>query len=243
RGDGGGAGVPGGRHPGPAGHVRADRPRVGCSGLRPQDRRYRRGPGRPGRPPAGRLRPGPPDGRGERRPGGRSARGPVRGPALGGPVDPQRRCIVQASRMAGWNDVPVGDLLEERFGVPAVVENDADALALGEHHARSEDGFDSVTVKAGTAIGSGLIVDGKIYHGWSAGAGNITHTRVDAPSTAPCSCGNFGCLETVASGAGILRLLQERGVEAESTADVVRLAAHGDPEAMTLVRAAGGYLG
>ena len=165
------------------------------------------------------------------------------GVALAGPVDPQRRCIVQASRMAGWNDVPVGDLLEERFGVPAVVENDADALALGEHHARSEDGFDSVTVKAGTAIGSGLIVDGKIYHGWSAGAGNITHTRVDAPSTAPCSCGNFGCLETVASGAGILRLLQERGVEAESTADVVRLAAHGDPEAMTLVRAAGGYLG
>lgn len=165
------------------------------------------------------------------------------GVALAGPVDPQRRCIVQASRMGGWNDVPLGTMLQERFGVPVVVENDADALALGEHHARSEDDFDSVTVKAGTAIGSGLIVEGEIYHGWSAGAGNITHTRVDAPTTAPCSCGNFGCLETVASGAGIRRLLNEQGVAAESTADVVRLAGQGNPEAMTLVRAAGGYLG
>jgi len=165
------------------------------------------------------------------------------GLALGGPVDPERRCVVQASRMPDWNDVLVGDKLQRMLAVPIVVENDADAMALGEHLARGDSAVDSVTVKAGSAIGSGLVVEGRIYHGWSAGAGNITHTRVAAPSAAPCSCGNSGCLETVASGAGIARLLRERGIQVESTSEAVRLANHGDPDAMSLVRAAGGHLG
>lgn len=165
------------------------------------------------------------------------------GLALPGPVDHHRRSIVQASRMPGWNDVPVGDLLEQEAGVPAVVENDANAIALGEHYARAEHDFDSVTIKAGTAIGSGLVVGGHVYHGWSAGAGNITHTRVDAADATPCSCGNRGCLETVASGAGIVRLLRARGSDVRTTAEVVDLANDGDPEVTTLVRAAGGYLG
>lgn len=165
------------------------------------------------------------------------------GLALPGPVDHVRQCIVQASRMPGWHEVPVGELLAHELGVPVVVENDANAIALGEHYARAEHGFDSVTVKAGTAIGSGLVVGGRIYHGWSAGAGNITHTRVDAADATPCSCGNRGCLETVASGAGIVRLLQGQGSPVRTTADVVALANDGDPEVTTLVRAAGGYLG
>lgn len=170
---------------------------------------------------------------------------PVRavGLALPAPVDPRTGAVVQASRMPGWNDFSVRDWVADRLGVPCVVENDANAMALGEHHARGARAGDSVTVKAGTAIGSGLVVDGKIYHGSTVGAGNITHTRVGAASSTPCSCGNLGCLETVASGAGIARLLRERGIDAESTTDVVRLAQDGDPDAMSLVRAAGGHLG
>lgn len=165
------------------------------------------------------------------------------GLALPAPVDPVLGAVVQASRMPGWNDFRVGEWVGHGLGVPAVVENDANAMALGEHYARPAHSRDSVTVKAGTAIGSGLVIDGRIYHGSSAGAGNITHTRVEAASSAPCSCGNLGCLETVASGAGIARLLRERGIETSSTADVVQLAQDGNPEAMTLVRAAGGHLG
>ncbi len=165
------------------------------------------------------------------------------GLALPAPVDPVLGAVVQASRMPGWNDVRVGEWVSNELGVPTVVENDANAMALGEHYARPLHSRDSVTVKAGTAIGSGLVVGGRIYHGSSAGAGNITHTRVAAAGSAPCSCGNLGCLETVASGAGIARLLRERGIETGSTGDVVRLAQDGDPLATTLVRAAGGHLG
>ncbi|TQM09259.1 ROK family protein [Pseudonocardia kunmingensis] len=165
------------------------------------------------------------------------------GLSLPGPVDSDRGAVVQASRMPGWNDVAVGAMVGERLGVPAVVENDANAMALGEHYARPDHARDSVTIKAGTAIGCGLVVGGRIYPGSSVGAGNITHTRVDVASATPCSCGNLGCLETVSSGAGIVRLLQARGIEVGSTAEVVRRAQDGDPEVSALVRAAGGYLG
>jgi predicted NBD/HSP70 family sugar kinase len=177
---------------------------------------------------------------------GEAARGgtvKAAGLALPAPVDTERGAVVLASRMPGWNDVAVGARVTARLGVPTVVENDANAMGLGEHYTRPDHTRDSVTVKAGTAIGCGFVVDGRIYPGSSVGAGNITHTRVDVASAAPCSCGNLGCLETVASGAGIVRLLRARGIEVGSTADVVRLAHDGDPEVSALVRAAGGHLG
>lgn len=162
--------------------------------------------------------------------------------ALAAPVEPVGRTVVQASRLASWNAFPVGDHLEELLGVPAVVENDANAMALGEHFERPER-HDSVTVKAGTAIGAGVIVGGRIYRGASCSAGDITHTRIAGAGDRPCSCGNLGCLETVASAAGIAQLLAERGVHVATTGELVAVAEQGHPEAMTLVRAAGGHLG
>lgn len=162
--------------------------------------------------------------------------------ALAAPVDSERGTVVQASRLATWNQFPVAAHLTDRLGVPVVVENDANAMALGEHFNRPER-YDSVTVKAGTAIGSGLIVDGRIYRGSTFGAGDITHTRVTSAGDTPCSCGNLGCLETVASGAAIVRLLHERGVTVAGTQEMVTQAAQGHPVATSLARAAGGHLG
>ncbi|GAA3668423.1 ROK family transcriptional regulator [Microbacterium marinilacus] len=165
------------------------------------------------------------------------------GIALPGPVDVRNRTVESPSRMPGWTDRDLGALLEQTLDVPAVVENDANAMGLGEHFARSPRARHSVTVKAGTAIGSGVVVDGQVYRGAGGAAGDITHTRVAAAAETPCSCGNLGCLETVASGAGLVRLLREKGYDASGTADVLRLVRDADPIATTLTRTAGRHLG
>ncbi|SEE93653.1 ROK family transcriptional regulator [Ruania alba] len=165
------------------------------------------------------------------------------GIALPGPVDVLRRAVESPSRMPGWQGHDIGALLEETMGVPAVVENDANAMALGEHFDRAHPVRHSVTVKAGTAIGAGVVVDGQVYRGAGGVAGDITHTRVSAAGETPCSCGNRGCLETVASGAALAGLLAGQGYPVETTADVLALVRDADPVATTLARTAGRHLG
>ncbi|UFU07274.1 ROK family transcriptional regulator [Ruania halotolerans] len=165
------------------------------------------------------------------------------GIALPGPVDVRRRAVESPSRMPGWQGHDIGELLEAAAGVPAVVENDANAMALGEHFDRSARVSHSVTVKAGTAIGAGVVVDGQVYRGAGGVAGDITHTRVGAAGDTPCSCGNRGCLETVASGAALVGLLAERGYQVQTTADVLALVRDADPVATTMARTAGRHLG
>ncbi|MEV6790767.1 ROK family transcriptional regulator [Streptomyces sp. NPDC051320] len=165
------------------------------------------------------------------------------GIALPGPVDTEAGMVTLPSRMPGWNRFPVGDWLRERFAVPAAVDNDANCMAIGEHTVRPPEVRQSIMVKTGSAIGAGIIADGKLYRGATGVAGDITHVRIDAAGDTPCSCGNTGCLETVASGAALVRILRERGADVHSTEDVVRLTSDADPEATRAVRTAGRYLG
>jgi predicted NBD/HSP70 family sugar kinase len=165
------------------------------------------------------------------------------GLSLPGPVDVASGVVTLPSRMPGWNRFPVRAWLEDRFGVPAAIENDANCMAVGEHTVRPAEHRQAIMVKTGTAIGAGVIADGRLYRGGSGAAGEITHVRVEAAHDIPCSCGNTGCLETVASGAALVRILRERGLVVTSTEDVVRLASDADPEATRAVRQAGRYLG
>lgn len=166
------------------------------------------------------------------------------GVSLPGPVDIDAGTVTQPSRMPGWPGFRVTDHLRERYGVTVAVDNDANLAALGEHRAQLGTTGHSITVKAGTAIGSGIIVDGAVHRGASAAAGDITHTRIDGSGDIPCSCGNTGCLETVASGASLVRQMRERGwTEVSTTADVLALARDAEPEATSLVRTAGTHLG
>lgn len=165
------------------------------------------------------------------------------GLCLPGPVDVEAGLVTLPARMPGWNRFPVRDWLQERFGVPVAIENDANCMAVGEHSVRPAAQRQAIMVKAGTGIGAGVIADGRLYRGGSGAAGEITHVRVEAAHDIPCSCGNTGCLETVASGAALVRILRERGLEVTSTEDVVRLAGDADPEATRAVRQAGRYLG
>jgi predicted NBD/HSP70 family sugar kinase len=165
------------------------------------------------------------------------------GIALPGPVDVRHRTVESPSRMPGWSGRDVGALLGDALGVLSVIENDANAMALGEHFARSPRAQHSVTVKAGTAIGAGVLVDGQIHRGATGAAGDITHTRVTAAGDTPCSCGNRGCLETVSSGAALVRELRAKQYDVTRTADVLALVRDADPLATTLVRTAGRHLG
>lgn len=165
------------------------------------------------------------------------------GLSLPGPVDVERGTVTLPSRMPGWNRFPVRAWLEERFGVPAAVDNDANCMAFGEHTVRPVEHRQSIMVKVGSAIGVGIIADGRLYRGATGAAGDITHVRVDAAGDRPCSCGNTGCLETIASGAALVRILREHGAQVGSLEDVVRLVSDGDPEATRAVRQAGKYLG
>ncbi|GHJ36662.1 ROK family transcriptional regulator [Streptomyces sp. TS71-3] len=163
--------------------------------------------------------------------------------SLPGPVDITAGTVTLPSRMPGWHRFPVRDWLQERFGVPAAVDNDANCMAVGEHAAQPAARRQSITVKIGTGIGTGIITDGRLHRGATNAAGEITHVRIEAADDRPCSCGNTGCLETVASGAALVRILREQGVEVDSVEDVARLASDGDPQTTLAVRQAGRHLG
>ncbi|MGI5466549.1 ROK family protein [Streptomyces sp. CA-132043] len=175
----------------------------------------------------------------------RAAGRTVRGVGIGfpGPVDPSAGRIVAPSRMPGWHLYELRDTLAARLGMPVVVDNDANALALGEHRAAHASLRHLVVVKAGRGIGSGVVSHGRLYRGARGSAGDISHVRVDAADGRPCSCGNVGCLETVAGGAAIAAALRADGIAAESAADILRLVENGEPHATTLVRQAGRHIG
>lgn len=165
------------------------------------------------------------------------------GIGIPGPVDTASGSVTLPSRMPGWRGYAVREAAARHFGVPVVVDNDANLMALGESRARSPIAENLVVVKAGTGIGSGVVVQGGVYRGSTGVAGDISHVRVPSGGEIPCSCGTHGCLETVASGAALVGQLRSQGVAVSSTSDVVRGAEDAEPAVITAVRKAGARLG
>ncbi len=141
-----------------------------------------------------------------------------------------------------WTDRPLADRLTATWSVPVVVDHDVNLLALAEHRANHRDAEVLLALKVGTALGCGVVVRGQVVRGGAGLAGEIGHTRV-AGSDALCACGNRGCLAAVASGAAIVRILREQGVDVGSARDVARVAAAGDVPAAQAVRGAGREIG
>ena len=127
------------------------------------------------------------------------------GIAVPGPVDYHRGVPVSPPIMPGWDGYPVRDAVARELGCPAVLDNDVNAMALGEQHAGvARSARDFLFVKIGTGIGCGIVVDGELYRGVDGCAGDIGHIRVEdfGPT---CACGNTGCLEAFAGGAALAR--------------------------------------
>ena len=166
------------------------------------------------------------------------------GLCLPGPVDVERGVVVSPSRMPGWHNQPVAEMARQKTGIPVNMDNDANLAALGEYLTRGDDAAaNSITLIAGSGIGSGIMANGELFRGSSYAAGDITHTKVEAAGDRLCSCGNRGCLETIASGAAIVRDLAAVGTHVDDIHDVIQLVRDGHPAANGVVREAGRQLG
>jgi glucokinase-like ROK family protein len=160
------------------------------------------------------------------------------GIGLPGPVNRTLGCVVSPPIMPGWDRYPVRDEVASHFGVPCFVDNDVNVMALGEARAGSARTSESfLFVKIGTGIGAGLVIDGELYRGFKGSAGDIGHIGIDG-ETIRCSCGNRGCLEVVAGGAGIARKgreLADTGASPLLAAAAVRLAEEDPPREISAV--------
>lgn len=142
-----------------------------------------------------------------------------------------------------WKDLPLAEILRERFGLPAVVVNDSRAAALATYLFAGEDRpTNLVAIKVGRGIGAGLIFRGELFGGDDDGAGEIGHIVVD-PDGAECHCGRFGCLETIASATAILRSAARLDLDIRTIADLAVAAADGDERALSLIRTSGRAMG
>jgi predicted NBD/HSP70 family sugar kinase len=155
-----------------------------------------------------------------------------------------------------WQELPLGELLRERYGVPVAVANDSRAAALAIQLFNDRRSTNLVAIKVGRGIGAGVVLGGELFHGDGFGAGEIGHIVVDVAG-AECRCGQFGCLETVASTRAIVTRATEVAREQPTSALGTRLEATGelrlddvraalqagDEEARRIVVAAGRSLG
>jgi glucokinase len=139
------------------------------------------------------------------------------GVGCGGPLDRKRGLILSPPNLPGWDEFPVVRLVEERLGVPALLDNDANAAALGEHRHGAGAGYRHlVYITISTGIGGGVIVRGKLVHGVYDGAGEVGHMTV-LPGGPACGCGGRGCLEALCSGTSIARRARAKMAAGETS--------------------------
>lgn len=132
------------------------------------------------------------------------------GVAVPGPLDVYQGVVMAAPHVKAWRRFPLRAVLEAELGRRVVVENDANAWALGEFWRGAARGHrEVVLLTLGTGIGGGLIVGGKIVRGRSGMAGELGHITVE-PDGMPCDCGSRGCVEAYASSSGIRGLVVRR---------------------------------
>jgi len=178
--------------------------------------------------------------------------------AAAGAIDSDKGVITLSPNLPGWRDVPLGDIVRERYRVDVFLVNDASAAALGEHRFGAGRGVSNlILLTLGTGIGGGIIINGEMYLGACGSAAEIGHMVIDVNGP-ECGCGNRGCLETLASGTAVARDAVRRINQGEKsslvamvggkiediTAEKVGTAARkGDSLALDVLSRAGTYLG
>lgn len=131
------------------------------------------------------------------------------GLGIPGPIDRKAGTVINAPNL-GWHNVPIAKLVENAVGIPALLENDANAAALGEQVFGAGRGIsDLIYVTVSTGIGGGIVVNNRLVTGRNGAAGEIGHIKVMEGGPV-CGCGDCGCIEAVASGTAITRTMIER---------------------------------
>ncbi|CAN5485429.1 ROK family transcriptional regulator [soil metagenome] len=163
------------------------------------------------------------------------------GLAIPGLVDATSGVCIR-STVLGWRNVPIGDLVEQATGIRTFVENDANAVALGEHLFGSLRGSDACAmISVGDGIGCGLVINGELHRGARGGAGEIAHATIELNGI-PCKCGKRGCLDTLASAKSIANFAREAGLPG-TLAALDKAADDGDQAAIAILHRAGSALG
>jgi N-acetylglucosamine repressor len=182
---------------------------------------------------------------------------PLVGIGVGTPglVNTRDGVVVNAVNLA-WNNLPLAQLLQVRYGLPVFVLNDSQAAAMGEYTygEGSKAGESLIVINVRHGIGAGIVIDGKLFQGDGGGAGEIGHVVAVQEGGLACRCGNHGCLETVAStqavvararqlvqSAPFLGLAEDPEKITLSTLEIDFAA--GDPLACRVVLEAGRYMG
>lgn len=186
---------------------------------------------------------------------------PIRGCGIsfGGPVDFAGQRVTSIAT-PGWENFPLSSWVKETLGVPCLLDNDANAGALGEYRFGAGRGTRSMFyVTLSTGIGGGFVIEGEVLRGKDTLAGEVGHLPM-ADSGPKCDCGSRGCLESFSSGSAIgqaarewaerrpdrtLRMVELAGGEVErvTAKEVALAAAEGDPTARRIFLDAGGWLG
>jgi glucokinase len=167
-----------------------------------------------------------------------------------GPVDHINGMILDPPNLTGWVNIPLQKMLESRLGLPAPIEHDAKAAALGEFYFGAGQGSGSmVFIVVGTGVGAAIIINGELYRGPANSAGEVGHITVDMNGPA-CSCGSNGCLEVYTAGPDLVDRFREAiaGTDIACPPEVdgktiAQWAAQGQPQAAQVFRQAGQALG
>ena len=167
------------------------------------------------------------------------------GISFGGTVDAAHGRVILSHHISGWDNVALREQWQDEFNAPASVDNDANVGALGEFTFGAGQGCASLLyITVSTGVGGGWILDGKIWRGADAMAGEIGHTIYDARGP-ECVCGRRGCVEAMACGPAIARDARARGLQLDSLTgeSVARAANAGDELARAVMDDAARALG
>lgn len=171
-----------------------------------------------------------------------------------GPLDVRRGVLTNpVPNLPGWQGFPVCAALTRRTGLPAALDNDANAAALAEQWLGVGRGVDNLIVLTlGTGVGSGIIADGRLLHGHNDNAGELGHLSINFRGPRCEACGNRGCLELYASAGALVRLVRRRlrrgdrvlgGLRPLTARAIFDAAQAGDAVALEALAEVGRYLG
>ena len=175
------------------------------------------------------------------------------GAAVPATINAPEGTIMKAPNIPALDGFRFSAAVAEELNLPVILENDANAAAIGEHWFGASRGFEnSICVTLGTGVGGGIVLNGKILRGADGTAGEIGHICVE-PFGAPCGCGSRGCVEQYSSATAIVRLVSElenqypksilRGKSNRTSLDVYEAGRAGDELALEVFRQMGFYLG
>jgi len=161
-----------------------------------------------------------------------------------GPLDPLTGVVLNPPNLPCWRNFPLGDEVGRAFGISARVDNDANAASLAEAIWGAGRGHRCVFYTTlGTGIGTGIVIDGHIWHGRTGAAAEGGHMTIDRNGP-QCGCGKHGCIEAFASGPAIAarvaqRMKADTPITCETVAEAWRV---GDPVAEVVLRETAGLL-